>query len=187
MKKRIAAALLALLCLLMTACANNDGEVTDVPDGMKAIEFEGTFKAMFIPESWTEDSSSGFAAAVYESDRSSVSFTEFSAGDDITDAAGFWEDYRAQLEGSFSEFKLDGEPYETEFSGISGAQKVVYSASVAGVTYKYMQIIVFVDRPYALGLVSDCRIYIFTYTALPDNYETHLDDVDKIVDNFIFS
>jgi hypothetical protein len=45
------------------------------------------------------------------------------------------------------------------------------------VQYKYMQI-------FALD-TKTAQVYIFTYTALADNYSKHLDDVNRIVAEFI--
>ncbi|MBQ4601776.1 MAG: hypothetical protein IJB24_02845, partial [Clostridia bacterium] len=62
---------------------------------------------------------------------------------------------------------LSGEP----------ANKYVYTATVTGTTYQFMQIV----------CIREMTVYVITYTSTPDSYDSNMEDVEKILDNFSFN
>ena len=54
------------------------------------------------------------------------------------------------------------------------AIKYVYTITLNGVVYKYMQTFSY----------NAAQLYIFTYTATEENYDKHTDEVKSIMENF---
>ena len=60
--------------------------------------------------------------------------------------------------------------------GPGSGQKYIYSGAVAGVDVKYLQCI----------CIKDKAVYIFTYTASPEQYDQYTDDIDRMLETFTF-
>jgi hypothetical protein len=67
-------------------------------------------------------------------------------------------------------------PVSMVLGGIA-ANKYIYTASVTGVTYKYMQVI----------CIRGGVAYLFTYTVIPENFDNHIAEIDRILENFSFN
>ncbi len=68
-----------------------------------------------------------------------------------------------------------GNPVSTVLGG-TAAQKYYYTATVTGTAVEYMQVIA----------IRGGIAYIFTYTAVPTNFDTHIENVEKMLENFSF-
>ena len=189
------------LSLALVSC-NSAG---DVPDGMKLASLTSSPYHLYIPESW-QITQTIAACGGYTSDGSNVNVSVYAASDisvggsegtavttEDTSAStevstdstvktsreqyidSYWEmcwkTYTKELNGFF--VITDGKA--AKLGGLD-AKQYVYTAKFENVEYK-MQMTV----TYSAGLV-----YIFTYTAKTENYETHLEQIEKIVSAFKF-
>ncbi len=175
MKKFIALFLTLVLALSLLCSCGSTGK--GAPDGMKALESSDKLDYyIYIPASWVQDLSTGAVSAyVSSSDLSNISMTQFNL-DELKKLDEYVADYTADLEENLKDFKMaEGFPQDTILGGVA-ASKLEYTATLAGNQYKYMQII----------CANGSTIYYFTYTAGVDAFDTHAEEVQKILDNFAF-
>ncbi len=176
MKKSIALFITLILTLtLLCGCGNT----SPAPDGMKVLESTDKLDYnIYIPAGWVQDLSTGAVSAyVSSTDLSNISMTQFNL-EELKKLDEYVSDYITELEQNLQEFKLEEgypEKGKTLLNGVE-AVKLEYSAKLVGNEYKYMQII----------CIKGGTIYYFTYTALAEAYDNHLEAVQKILDNFAF-
>ncbi|MDD6265071.1 MAG: hypothetical protein PUB34_02030 [Clostridia bacterium] len=181
---------------VLVSCASTE---SDAPDGMKILDQASGSYTVYIPNEWVADMSSGFASAYASStDRSNISFTAYTVPDDaltpdgkyISDAKSYWEYYENKLKDVLSDIKYetygeetteDGKSVAVNYSTVKldglDANKYTFSAQLDGTDYKFIQIV----------CVHGTDVYIFCYTATEEAFDSHLDDVDKIVKNVRFN
>lgn len=168
------AALMLAITLIAAALTSCGAPATDVPEGMQLASLDDVEYALFVPETWTVNKNSGVSGAyVAAHDRSNVSVVSY-----IPTASLTLEQYWAMCEESY---KTEFENYallETGTTTMATASTpyYVYSATVGGVEYKFLQAIVF----------NGGMFYIFTYTAEPANYDTHIESVMEMIEVFTF-
>ncbi|MBQ7499962.1 MAG: hypothetical protein IJT91_03615 [Clostridia bacterium] len=178
-----AALILAAVMLLSSSCgAGSDG---DVPTGMKKIEMDIDDYSFFVPQGWTEDLATGVASA-YLPDNSNVSVMTIRLDKDTPDIDSYWKKTEEDFKSTFGTgFEYVGEnPQNVLFGGVD-ARKYVYTASVTGTEYKFMQVVCM--RQSSTLLQSYSYAYVFTYTAETDKFDGHLDDVEDMLANFRFN
>jgi len=212
--KRIIAILLAAMALALplASCAGNS-EVT-IPDGMVLASGEDSAYYLFVPQNWKMIAGYGtYGGSATDGSNVVVStYTEINLGEDGTTAASttagaaeaaaettaettdaetaapeenltgaekyiaeYWSSCKESFAKELKDFNIESEGKATKLDG-KAARKYVYTATADGVKYK-MQMTV----TYSGGL-----IYIVTYTATENNYETHTSEVDKILTEFKF-
>ncbi len=180
--KKILCVLLALVAVLsFTACSGDD---TVVPDGYKlASNSEACAYSLFVPENFISgDSGSTFTKAdVSNSDHCEVSFmiTPEIGGNTV---AEHWESLQASYAATFPEgyaVTEDEQGTVVSVGGVSGF-RYIFTAKYGGKDYKFMQIFV------ARATVMTAELYVFTYTAAADHYDTHLEAVNGIVSNIVW-
>lgn len=145
------------------------------PDGMKVASNGKVAYAFYVPDSWTVNEYEEIFAASAP-DGSSMSVIPYMPGnDEIMNVLEYFEWNKAAMLGaapngykeiSAEEIKVDG----------SAAMRYEYLYTVGDVTYHYVQVIT----------VWRGMFYNLTYTALPENFEANLEDVQKILDAFDF-
>ncbi|MBE6557627.1 MAG: DUF1795 domain-containing protein [Ruminococcaceae bacterium] len=141
------------------------------PEGMKLVSDNEVAYRFFAPESWIRDVNNG-QNLVYasEEDRSNVSMLSYDIGEDATyTVEKYWELCRQQYEASLENFTLISETDLKLHNGGKGekdAKVYEYTYTLGGTSYHVRQTICLVGM-----------IYTMTYTALPEQYEAHLDDV----------
>lgn len=175
MKKIISTILICVMCLALLASCGGSSKAA--PDGMKVLESSDRLDYnIYIPAPWVQDLSTGAVSAYRSaSDLSNISMTQFNL-EELNTLQSYVDKYVTDLGENLGEFKLaEGFPKKTLLDKVE-AYKLEYTAKLAGNEYKYMQII----------CIYGSTIYYFTYTALTENYETNLEDVQKILDNFSF-
>ncbi|MFA6948376.1 MAG: hypothetical protein WCQ72_05295, partial [Eubacteriales bacterium] len=91
-----------------------------------------------------------------------------------TSVPDFWAGYAADFAATFSDMEYITEGESMIVSDIA-AYKYVYTATVTGTQYQFMQI----------AAIKAGIVYIFTYTALPDKYESHVDEVDYMIGQIV--
>ncbi|MGM9643234.1 MAG: PsbP-related protein [Eubacteriales bacterium] len=179
MKKTISIiCLIASLVLVLTACSNNAG----APDGFQNVASERESFYLYVPNGWISNTSGGTASAYYSTDdRSNMSFTCLVIDPDEMDEL---EEYKAvtiaelgEILSGFSVIEPSTEEEAAELK-IDGRETIVfeYKCTLSGKTYRYKQAVT----------MKDDFFYIFTYTALEENYDAHLADVDATISNIKF-
>lgn len=175
MKKIIALTLAAVIAAL-TLVSCSSGEETDAPLGYKEISSDDVTYDLFVPEEWTADISTGVTSAYYSGqDPSKISLIAFELDGSITSINDYWAKYEPDLKAIFTDFAYVGEPDEGKLDGIPAVQ-YTYTGSMSGTLYKFMQVVAF----------KDATVYIFTYSAAADTFDSHITEVIDILANFKF-
>ena len=154
---------------------NTDAES---PDGMKLASNDDVAYRLFVPATWTVNCAQEIFGAYVPSDFSNVSVVPYMpSSDKIMNVMEYFEENkRLMLKTPGADFEmLNGDGVEVKIGG-SPAMRYEYLYSIGGVEYRYLQIIA----------AYDGMFYNFTYTALPENYGTHMDDVNAILAAFAF-
>ncbi len=89
---------------------------------------------------------------------------------EIESVEEYWEYYSADFEKTFSDMKYETEG-ENMLLSTKKAKKYVYTATVTGAEYKFMQVV----------MLNAGTVYIFTYTATPEKYSEHIEEVEEII------
>ncbi len=165
----------AVLCLSAVSCQNK----VDVPDGMQLCSEDHLEYYFFVPTSWVDNTVSGSTSAFVTSNGKhvvSVLVTSY-VPEEALDIAGYWDICEEEYVKVFDNFVLisPAEGTETTVSDMN-ATEFVYTADLAGESYKYNQTI----------FVHNGRFYTITYTATPDSYDTYLSDLAAMKANFTF-
>lgn len=174
--KKITALVIVLIMLLtMASCSKKDPEL---PEGMALLESDAVDFLFYYPQGWTADRNDGMVSAyVSPVDRSNVSVTSFPADwdttalDDYLTKTAYFDDLKATLPDL--EMITDGE--ETTLGGIP-ARQYVFTATAAGESYKFRQIMAFLGN----------YVYVMTYTSTADTFDSHTDEVNRVVEEFRF-
>lgn len=175
MKKYIALILTVVLCIGIFCSCSKDNETA--PDGMKAVQSSDNLDYnIYIPETWTQDLSTGVISAYCKSsDLSNISVTQYNL-EDTDSLTKHVEDYITELKNNLADFSLSEDYPQNALLGGTTASKIEYTAKLVGNEYKYMQII----------CIRKGTIYFFTYTSLSERYDEHTEEIKNILDNFSF-
>ena len=171
--KRILVTMIALLltALALTSCSAPD---PDVPEGMQVASLDGVEYALYVPETWTVNKNSGVSGAFVSAyDKSNVSLISY-----VPTTAMTTEQYWAMCEESYKAEFADYTFIESGTATMAGAPApyYVYTATIGGQSYKFLQAIA----------GNNGMFYNLTYTALADQYDTHIEDVMKMIEVFTF-
>lgn len=144
--------------------------VDNIPDGMKLVTGNDVAYRFFAPAAW-QVSDAEAAALVYfsEEDRSNVSVLGYVPDTDGYSVADYWENTEKYYKDSLKDYTPTAEPREETMGGRK-ATVYEYTYSLGGVTYKCRQSV----------CVYSYMIVVMTYTALPENYDAHLTDVEAM-------
>lgn len=145
-------------------------KVDSIPDGMKLVTGNDVAYRFFAPESWVVGNAEA-AALVYasETDRSNVTVIGYVPDTEGYSVADYWENTEKYYKDALTDYTRTAEPVESKMGG-KKATVYEYTYSLSGVTYKCRQSI----------CVFGYMIVIMTYTALPENYDAHLAEVEKM-------
>ncbi len=182
MKKTLKKVIIALFAVILVFGAVSCGDKDDfVPAGYKRASNKNADHALYVPEGWIVDMSTGVTTArVSKSDTSNISFMSFELdesklnseeGEEKELLDKFWDYYSAEFTKTFPDIKFDEETNGTNLlvSKLK-AKKYIYTATVTGAEYKFMQIVV----------IKGETVYLFTYTAKAELFDGHLSEVEKI-------
>lgn len=150
--------------------------VTDkkTPDGMKIASADNLEYRLYVPMSWICDSESARSEAYYpESGRPNISVTSYSPDNDMT-AQQYFEACEKQYKETLPQYALLGTAERTVAN--KSAISYTYKATYGTTNVKIMQTV----------LVYSGLVYSITYTALEDSFDAHMEDVNTILDSFIF-
>lgn len=175
---RLKALLITILAamLLLSGCAQSNG---DAPAGMKLFSNEYVEYTAYVPESWimSEPTATPYAY-VSSTDASSVSIvaSDLTADQMELTLDELWDGYVEDFEANMPDMKYVGEhPIKTTLDNVK-ANQYVYTATVAGIEYKYQQTL----------CVEGGTIYIITYTSTPELYDENIANVENILKTFKF-
>ena len=183
--KNTKAILAVILLLSMAVLAVSCGQNSDVPKGMQQIESEFVDYKFYVPSTWTVDKTSGFLSAYVPDDKSNVSMMTMTATRAYADVGEYLDEYLAELKNTYVGFEYiaaeslvpTAEKPKTGLTlGGKEAARLVYRIAVGDTVYKYMQVIT----------SSGYYIYTLTYTALEEKFDSHIEDVNKIITEFKF-
>lgn len=173
------------IVIAIAALAVSCGQNSDVPKGMQLVESEFVDYKLYVPSTWTVDKTSGFLSAYVPDDKSNVSVMTMTATRAYKDVSEYLDEYLTELENTYVGFEQVEEECliptaEKQTTGLTlggkEAARLVYKIKIGDTTYKYMQIIT----------SSGYYIYTLTYTALEEKYDSHIEDVNKIITEFKF-
>ncbi len=178
--KRFAAFFMAVTLVVLGLCSCNKDVVSEVPSGMKEASGDKVDYSFYIPENWTADVENGATTAYYsETDRSNVSVMAFSANYTDDTLADWWSSFESDFKNVYSDFEVVSAE-NVVLDGIA-ALKTVFKGTLEDYEYQFMQVAAVKDVT-----LSKPQIYVFTYTSVPEAYESHLEDVQSMLDAFDF-
>lgn len=143
------------------------------PDGMKLISTNERPYRFFVPENWITDMRTEISSAYFsEDDRSNVTLQGYMSDEDGMSVSDFWNICEEKYKNLYESFIL---LTDTESKmGDLRARKYIYTIETGGEKYKVMQTV----------CIKGAMFYIMTYTALEENFDKHLDDVQKMTEAF---
>ena len=180
--------LISITCLLFSLLFILSGCSKDsAPEGYKNIANDNDSFYLYVPTAWVSNTSGGTASAYYSSDDfSNVSFTCMIIEPGEMDTLETYKEVAlkefAAVLPAFkevaSEPKLDENGVKIDPPAIEDKETLVfeYECTLGEDNYKYLQAVA----------MKDDFFYVFTYTALADNYDKHLDDVNQIIEYIKF-
>lgn len=179
LKKIISLALVLCMCAVLLCSCNKGAE--EIPDGMQLVSSDYTTCKFFVPDDWTPEITTGVLVAK-ASDNSNVSIQQMTAkGEYPSPDAYFREDYFKKLQTTYAKITLLEEECSTENQkfgkiGNPNTVKYVYTVESDGTVYKIMQYF----------SVASGYLYIMTYTAQESLFSEHLEEVQSVVNNFVY-
>lgn len=173
----VVSAVLCVLCVLfcLTGCSSGN---SNVPDGMKLASVDGAPFCLYVPTAWTLNTDSGLSGAYYSmTQKATVSANAYSDSDCDT-VEDYWAKISAEYASEYKNFAEESGSVGGTAStlGDRNARKYAFSADFDGEKYRVTQYIA----------KSDGMFYVLTYSAISDNYEEHLEEVDKMAQVFSF-
>ncbi len=88
----------------------------------------------------------------------------------ITTVEEYWAYYEGQFKATFSDLTYSVEGENVMLAGMK-AKKYVYTATVTGQTYQFMQVVA----------LKTGTVYIFTYTSTEEVFDSHMEEVNAIL------
>ncbi len=151
-------------------------KVENVPDGMKLVTGNDVAYRFFAPESWVVGEAEA-AALVYasETDRSNVTVVGYVPETDGYSVADYWANTEKHYKDALADYTPVSQPAEAKMGG-KNATVYEYTYSLGGVTYKCRQAV----------CVYSYMIVVMTYTALPENYDAHMAEVEQMQEKLAF-
>ena len=167
---KIVIAMLAIcMALSLVAC----GQSSNAPDGMKNVAKEKDPFNLYVPQSWMTNSGDVVGAYYSSYDKSNITIMPY--GGDFATTDEYWEDFKTRCAAEFAEFEVIKEK-EAKVVAQRNALQFVYKLKVDEIVYQCQQTV----------LSYGNLLYVITYTAAADKYETHLSDIDNILNVFEF-
>ena len=193
MKKRILLYLLAALLLLGTmfsAVSCSSHEDTLVPEGMQSATTYGATYRLYVPTTWSLKILPGISGAYYNiAQQSAVSVAEYpiddalaaelAALDENTTRIGYYFEKTifAQIQQmATGDVTRHEEDCIATTLGGANARQYHASANVSGEGFHFFHVIA----------EKDNRFYVFSFTAIEDLYTRCMEDVQKMLEHFIF-
>ena len=147
----------------------------EAPEGMMLVTGNDVAYRFFAPTSWQKGNAEA-ASLVYvsEDDYSNVSVIGYTAPDGYS-VADYWEDTEKSYKDAFGNYTLTAEPASSTMGG-KRATVYEFTYNLGGVIYKCRQTV----------CVYGYMIVVMTYTALSENYDTHLPEAEQMQNALTF-
>lgn len=150
------------------------------PEGMKAASNDDVAYRFYVPSAWEVNGDEEIFAAYVMSEGkilANVSVVPYFPDVESMSVAEFYTLCETMMKSTAGEngFELLSIEKEVDLGG-RPATAYTYRYTVGGVEYRYRQVIA----------AYKSMIYSVTYTALPDYFETYLDEFDRIIEEFTF-
>lgn len=164
--------IIVLTLVLLVGCTAGD---PSVPDNMQLASRADVAYCLYVPKTWNVNLDSGVSSAFYSSDDpANVSVMSYMPEGESMSIDDYWTFSVQTYQTAFENYTFISS--ETTLLGGRKAGKYIFSATVGGVESKLMQIIAAYDQMF----------YVFTYTASPETFDAHLEEVQNIADHFTF-
>lgn len=171
MKRMVSALLVLIFCLSFAGCADE----TDAPEGYKLISGDDAAYRFYVPTAWSENTGTSQNSAYYSiEDRSIVVVTIYAPDAGQENPDDFWKYVENLYISTYTNYSFIGEA-AVVLGGIN-AKSYTFTANIGGTSYKVMQVIAPHGNYY----------YTFTYTAEPDKFDLHTDEVNGMIGVFKF-
>lgn len=179
--KKIIAMLLTAACifstLAFTACTKET--MGGHPVGKLELKNDAVNYKFYYPDTWQTQMNNGMVCLyVSANDPSNVSVTQFGLGEQFSTL----DEYISQLPGNFMQQwnavfgNTDfGTPSDIKLGG-ADAKQYIYEVTIDGIDYKYMQVFALYNQ----------SVYTLTYAARTQLFDTHLQNVNEIIESFEF-
>lgn len=176
-------AVIAIAAALLASCGQNGSD--GAPAGMKIASADTASYLFYVPETWQSDVASGAATAYYSnSDTSSVSVMTFSLGSSDASVSDWWTSFEGDFKMIYDDFEIISRE-AVKLDGVDG-EKIVFVGTLKHdeekITFKFMQVAAVRQKT-----LSAPEAYVFTYTSSPEVYDSHLTDVQSMLDAFRFN
>lgn len=155
------------------------------PEGMRPINEGEDFAILYVPENWLVDTSTGVPTAYYSaSDRSMVTLVTVKADAlEGRSIPAYWETYKETFSASVKDFSiLKANETDADYTTRLIAERSTYvydfTATVTGLEYKFRQAL--------LTHPDTSDLFIITYSTVAEVFDSHLDDLGDIYNNFTF-
>lgn len=191
MNNRIFKKITALVCVAVLSCfsfisCSVQRAYPGAPDGMRPINDGSIGAVLFVPSYWSVDTSAGIPMGyVSTNDRTMVTLAYVSADElDGRSPQEYWNSYAEQFREAISDFSVvkdyeNAKDYSTRIIAGKDAYEFEFTGNITGLKYHYRQ---------ALLRSDDGGLYMITYSASEEKYDTHLDILlGDIYDNFTFT
>lgn len=153
------------------------------PENMRPINEGDEGAILYVPINWSVETSTGVPTAYYSSrDRSMITLVTVDASDvGDMDPQQYWESYRTVFTAELKDFAISKESeeakdYTTRLIAEQPSYIYDFTANITNISYKFRQAV--------LKHPESGDIYIITYTASAEVFDSHLDDLTKVYDNF---
>lgn len=142
----------------------------EAPDGMKLVTGNDVAYRFFAPTDWVEGEAEA-AALVYasETDRSNVTVVGYVPETEGYSVADYWAYTEKYYKDALRDYALTAEPREETMGG-KRATVYEYTYTLGGETYRCRQAV----------CVYSYMLVVMTYTALPENYDAHIEEVEQM-------
>ncbi len=157
--------------LLLVGCSSKD-EV--VPDNMQIASIENAAYRLYVPKSWNVNTESGVSSAFTTVQSANVSVMSYMPDTEAMSIDDYWQKTEESYRANFAGYTF----ISKETGTLGGRPSGVYTfdLTIDGQTARMMQVIA------AYGDM----FYVLTYTAPADSFEANLEEVQTIVDCFVF-
>ena len=193
MKKRMilrALSVLLLIAVLVTAVSCASQEDTLIPEGMQSATTYGATYRLYVPTTWSLKILPGISGAYYNVlQQSAVSVAEYSIDESLAAELAALDENISRIGYYFEKTLMaqillmatgevqahDADCIATTLGG-ANARQYHYSTNVAGEVTHFLHVIA----------EKDNRFYVFSFTATEDLYTRCMDDVQKMLEHFLF-
>ncbi len=176
-KRFVIFALLMLFCVgSVCGCAESA-----VHEGFYEADTQNADFSMYIPNDWDTTYTEAVVTASSKDHSASISMMvaanpTASSGDEPKHPIDlYWESYEDTFRSTFPDLEYTVKGEETTLGG-EPAKRYEYKATVAGTPYRFEQIVSVKGT-----LLSGAQMYIFTFAALDEQYDTYYNTIQECI------